>query len=384
MKKVLMGNHSVSYGVMLSRVKVIAAYPITPQTQIVEELSELCASKKLDATFIKVESEHSALACVLGASLAGSRAFTATSSQGLALMHELIHWAGLGRYPIVLANVNRAMAPGWNIWSDQNDSLSQRDCGWIQLYCENNQEVLDNVIIGYRIAEKVLLPVMLVYDAFILSHTYEIVDVPDQTDVDRFLPPFNPEYKLDIEKPASFGGLTSPDHYYELRYNMQQAMEQAVEVYKEAQRDFNKIFGRDYPMIEEYRADDAQYLYITSGSLTSTARIVVDELREKGYRVGLLKIKVFRPMDKAELIRLLKGREKVFILDRNISVGVGGIFAQEIKAYLYGQKYMPEIYPFIIGLGGRDIPPSSIMEAFNYAVVENKKPEDILYIGLKK
>ncbi len=384
MKKVLMGNHSVSYGVMLSKVKVIAAYPITPQTQVVEELSELCATKKLDATFIKVESEHSALACVLGASLAGSRAFTATSSQGLALMHELIHWAGLGRYPIVLANVNRAMGPGWNIWSDQNDSLSQRDCGWIQLYCENNQEVLDNVLLGYKIAEKVLLPVMLVYDAFILSHTYEIVDIPEQAQADRFLPPFKSDYRLDINNPACFGGLTSPEHYFELRYNMQAAMEQAVSVYKEAQKEFRDIFGRDYPMIEEYRTDDAQYLYITSGSLTSTARIVVDELRDKGYKVGLLKIKAFRPMDKAELIRLLKGREKIFILDRNISAGVGGIFAQEIKAYLYGQKFMPEIYPFIIGLGGRDIPPSSIMEAFNYAVVENKKPEDILYIGLKK
>lgn len=384
MKKVLMGNHSVSYGVMLSRVKVIAAYPITPQTQVVEELSELCATKKLDATFIKVESEHSALACVLGASLAGSRAFTATSSQGLALMHELIHWAGLGRYPIVLANVNRAMAPGWNIWSDQNDSLSQRDCGWIQLYCENNQEVLDNVLIGYKIAERVLLPVMLIYDAFILSHTYEVVDVPEQSQADKFLPPFNNQHKLDVDNPACFGGLTSPDHYYELRYNMQQAMEQAVDVYKETQEEFNNLFGRDYPMIEEYRASDAQYLYITSGSLTSTARIVVDELRDKGYKVGLLKIKSFRPMDKTKLINTLKGRDKVFILDRNISAGVGGIFAQEIKAYLYGQKYMPDIYPFIIGLGGRDIPPSSIMEAFEYAVLQNKKSEDVLYIGLKK
>lgn len=384
MKKVLMGNHSVSYGVMLSRVKVIAAYPITPQTQVVEELSELCATKRLDATFIKVESEHSALACVLGASLAGSRAFTATSSQGLALMHELLHWAGLGRYPIVLANVNRAMGPGWNIWSDQNDSLSQRDCGWIQLYCESNQEVLDNVILGYKVAEKVLLPVMLIYDAFILSHTYEIVDVPEQSQVDKFLPPFDSQYRLDINNPACFGGLTSPEHYYELRYNMQQAMEQATDVYKEAEKEFGKIFGRDYPMLEEYRCDDAQYLYITSGSLTSTARIVVDELRDKGYRVGLLKVKSFRPMDRAKLINTLKGREKVFILDRNISAGVGGIFAQEIKAYLYGQKNMPDIYPFIIGLGGRDIPPASIREAFDYAVIENKSPEEILYIGLKR
>ncbi|MBC7260791.1 MAG: pyruvate ferredoxin oxidoreductase, partial [Chloroflexi bacterium] len=194
MEKVIMGNHAVSYGVQLARVQVIAAYPITPQTQVVEMLSEFCAEGLLDAKFIKVESEHSVMAAVVGASIAGARAFTATSSHGLALMHEVLHWASGGRLPIVLANVNRALGPGWNVWTEQTDSLAQRDTGWIQFYCETNQEVLDMVIQAYKIAETVLLPVMLVLDAFVLSHTEEPVDIPDQATVDQFLPPYQPKF----------------------------------------------------------------------------------------------------------------------------------------------------------------------------------------------
>ncbi|HHF43445.1 MAG TPA: pyruvate ferredoxin oxidoreductase, partial [Candidatus Aminicenantes bacterium] len=213
MRKVLMGNHALSYGAMLSRVQVIAAYPITPQTQVVELLSEMCAEKILDAQFIKVESEHSAMAACLGASLAGARTFTATSAQGLALMHELLHWASGGRLPVVLGNINRAMAPGWSIWTDQNDSLSQRDTGWMQFYCGSNQEVLDSVIQAFKVAEKLHIPAMIILDAFSLSHTYEIVDVPDQEKVDKFLPPFQPKFRLTPDEPHAFGGLTSPEHY---------------------------------------------------------------------------------------------------------------------------------------------------------------------------
>lgn len=201
LRQVLKGNHAVSHAVRLCRVKVISAYPITPQTTIVEELSHMCASGTLDARFIKVESEHSAMGAVVGSSTAGVRSFTATSSQGLLLMHEVLHWAAGARLPIVLANVNRAVAPGWNIWADQTDSLAQRDTGWLQFYCESNQEILDTVILSFRLAEKVMLPVMLSYDAFFLSHTSEVVDVPDQALVDDFLPPYEPPFRLDVEDP---------------------------------------------------------------------------------------------------------------------------------------------------------------------------------------
>ncbi|MCK4472423.1 MAG: pyruvate ferredoxin oxidoreductase, partial [Anaerolineae bacterium] len=253
MEKVIMGNHAVSYGAKLARSQVIAAYPITPQTQIVEMLSDLCANGLLDAKFIKVESEHSAMAACIGASSAGARAFTATSSQGLALMHELLHWAAGARLPIVMANVNRAMGPGWSIWTEQTDSLAQRDTGWLQFYCESNQEVLDTVIQAFKIAERVLLPTMLVLDAFVLSHTQEPVDIPDQELVDEYLPPYRARYKLDTRDPHAFNGLVTPAHYMELRYKMQKAMEEAVEVARQVDEEFREVFGHSYGLVEKYR-----------------------------------------------------------------------------------------------------------------------------------
>ncbi|MDI6733593.1 MAG: pyruvate ferredoxin oxidoreductase, partial [Planctomycetota bacterium] len=217
MKQVISGNHAVSYGAMLARAQVISAYPITPQTQIVEMLSEFCRTGQLKAKFIKVESEHSALAACIGASVTGARTFTATSAQGLALMHELIHWAANGRLPLVMADVNRSMAPGWSIWTDQNDSLSQRDTGWLQFYCESNQEVLDTIIQAYKIAEQILLPVMVVLDAFVLSHTLEGVDIPDIRQVDKFLPPYHLKYKMDLASRLAFGALVPPDYNFELK-----------------------------------------------------------------------------------------------------------------------------------------------------------------------
>ena len=217
-KQVISGNHAVSYGVMLARAQVISAYPITPQTQIVEMLSELCASGQLKAKFIKVESEHSAMAACIGASITGARTFTATSSQGLALMHELIHWAANARLPIVLADVNRAMGPGWSIWTDQNDSLSQRDTGWLQFYCESNQEVIDTIIQAFKIAETVYLPVMVVLDAFFLSHTSEPVEIPPVKLVDKYLPSFKPDIKMDIKSSHAFGGVTTPEYNFALKY----------------------------------------------------------------------------------------------------------------------------------------------------------------------
>ncbi len=384
MQKVIMGNHAVSYGVQLSRVQVIAAYPITPQTQIVEMLSELCADGRLKATFIKVESEHSVMAATVGASIAGARAFTATSSHGLALMHEVLHWAAGGRLPIVMANVNRTLGPGWNIWTEQTDSLAQRDTGWLQFYCETNQEVLDMVIQAYKIAEKVLLPVMLVLDAFFLSHTEEPVDIPDQALVDSFLPPFEPKFKLQPGDPHSFYGLVAPEHFMELRYKMQRDMERAVQVARQVGAEFGVAFGRSYDVIEKYRMDDADLVLVTSGSIAGTSRVVVDELRAAGQRVGLLKMRMFRPFPFAAVREALKDAKRVAVVDRNISYGCGGIFASELKAALYGAPHQPPIYPFIIGLGGRDVTPQSIHSIVSHAQEHDAPTEQIIWMEVKK
>lgn len=383
MKKVIMGNHAASWGALLSRVQVIAAYPITPQTQIVEELSEMCADGRLQAKFIKVESEHSALASIIGASAAGARAFTATSAQGLALMHELLHWAAGARLPIVMVNVNRAMAPGWSIWGDQNDSLSQRDTGWMQFYCEDNQEVLDTVIMGYRIAESVLLPVMVCYDAFILSHTYEPVDIPDQKVVDEFLPPPAKRLVLDPEDPRAFYMLVMPDYYMEHRYKMESAMQGAKAVTEHVNREFEKVFGRKYGLVEAADCEDADVVLVTSGSFTSPARVAINSLREQGHRVGLLKIKTFRPFPVENVQRILAGKEKVVVLDRNISFGKGGIFADELKGALFKLENKPRFYEFIVGLGGRDITPELVRETVLDVINGKVNESEINWKGLK-
>ena len=246
MRQVAEGSQAVSEAVRLAKVQVIAAYPITPQTHIVEALSEFCANGTLNARFICVESEHSAMAAIIGAASSGVRTFTATSSHGLAYMHELLHWASGARLPIVMADVNRALGPGWNIWLDQTDSLSQRDTGWIQLYCEDSQDVLDTTLMAYRLAESVNLPVMVVLDAFFLSHTYEPVDVPDPKPVDKFLPPFVPRFQLDTGNPGAFNQFVAPQAYMEMRYNIQTAMEQVSENYSRIAEEFEIIFGRHY------------------------------------------------------------------------------------------------------------------------------------------
>ncbi len=366
MKKVIMGNHAVSYGAMLSRAEVIAAYPITPQTQIVEELSEMCSDGRLEARFIKVESEHSAMACCIGAAAIGSRSFTATSAQGLALMHELLHYAAGSRLPIVMANINRGMAPGWSIWTDQSDSLSQRDTGWLQYYCESNQEVLDTVIQAFKISEQILLPSMVILDAFFLSHTYEPVDIPEQPLVDSFLPSWKSKYKLDIKDPRAYGALVAPDSYMEMRYDMHRAMQKGKEVSKLVDEEFGHTFGRRWAMMEPYKADDADIILVSSGTAASTTRVAVDALREKGESIGMLKIKMFRPFPVEEVTEILSGRKKVAILDRDFSFGGGGIWAQEIRSALYHVEpsKRPIIFSFIVGIGGRDITPTIVEEIY--------------------
>jgi pyruvate/2-oxoacid:ferredoxin oxidoreductase alpha subunit len=384
MKKVLMGNHAISIGATLSRVQVIAAYPITPQTQVVEKLSEIVANGELDAEFIKVESEHSAMAASIGASAAGARAFTATSAQGLLLMHEVLHWASRARLPIVMANINRALAPGWTIWTDQNDSLSQRDTGWIQLYASDNQEVLDSLIIAYKVAEQLLLPVMVILDAFVLSHTYESVEIPEQSKVDEFLPPFNPEWKLDVNNPHAFGGLTAPNIYMEFQYNHHNAMIKAKELINKEGRAFGKIFGRTYGNIEKYKTDDADYILLTSGTLARTSNIVVDSYREKGIKLGNLRVRTFRPFPSEEIYDTLKKAKKVFVIDRNLSYGHSGIFFEETKASLYNSDLKIPIFGFVTGLGGRDVTPELITEIVEHGIKNDKPDNDVIWMGVKK
>ncbi len=384
MKEVMTGNKAVAYGAKLSRVQVIAAYPITPQTTIIEYLADFCARGELKAEFIKVESEHSALAACVGASATGARAFTATSGQGLLLMHEIIHWAAGARLPIVLANVNRAVAPGWSIWTEQNDSLSQRDTGWMQFYVESNQEALDTVIQAYKTAEKVSLPAMVVLDAFVLSHTSEIVDVPPQEMVDEYLPPYQPQYKLDVDDPRAFGGLVFPADWTELRYKIQEAHQKAVEVAKEADREYGELFGRSYGLLEKYPQDEAEVILVTSGTVTSTARDVIDQWREQGRKVSLLKVRLFRPFPIQEVRKALEGAEKVAVIDRNISFGHGGIFAQEIKSALYNSPHRPVLFSFIAGLGGRDITPATVEKVLNYTFSRDYPEEETIWIDLKR
>ncbi len=378
--RVITGNHAVSYGARDSRSEVIAAYPITPQTQIVELLSEFCADGSLKAKFIKVESEHSAMAACIGASAAGARAFTATSSHGLALMHEMLHWAANGRHPVVMANVNRAMGPPWSIWTDQNDSLAQRDTGWLQFYCESNQEVYDTVMIAFKICEKVLLPGLVVLDAFILSHTYEPVDMPDQELIDEFLPPFNPRYKMDLDDPHAFGALTTPEWYMELRYLIQEAHEQALVYTREVEKEFAETFGRTYETVEFYRCEDAEEVIVIAGSTAATTKEAVDIMRKKGRKIGVVRLRLFRPFPNEEIRRLQKFN-KVIVIDRNVSFGNQGIFYNEIKASLYHEKNKPPLYGFVAGLGGRDMTIDDIVGIVEMA--DTRAVGEILWWGVK-
>ena len=384
MKKVLMGNHAASWAVKLSKVQVISAYPITPQTQIVEELSEMCGSGELDAQFLKVESEHSAMASIIAASTVGVRTFTATSANGLALMHELLHWASGARLPLVMVNVNRAMAPGWSIWADQGDSLSQRDTGWIQLYVEDNQEVLDSVIQAYAIAEKVLVPVMVCYDAFFLSHTYEPVDIPEPEQVTKWLPQPKRDFVLDPENPHSFNMLVMPENYMEMRYKLFRAHEESLDVIKDVGASFGKEFGRPYDTIETIGCDEAELILVTSSSTTSPARVVVDEMQKEGKSIGLLKMRTFRPFPVKEVIQALKGAKKAVVIDRNIGFGKSGIFADEIKGAISNEADHPLIYGYVTGLGGRDITPALIREIVEDAWNSDAPAEPVIWKGLKK
>ena len=382
MKKVIEGSHAVSEAVRLARVQVVSAYPITPQTHIVEALSEYIEDGSLNARYVNVESEHSAMASVIAASSTGVRTFTATSSQGLALMHELLHWASGGRLPIVMAEVNRALAPGWNIWMDQTDSLAQRDTGWIQFYCEDGQEVLDTTLMAFKLAESVNLPVMVVLDAFFLSHTFEPVDIPDQQTVDEFLPPFEPRISIDFENPCNLYQMAAPSHYMEMRYSIQQAMEMVQDRFQRVEEQFHETFGRQYGPVEAVHCEDADVVLVMAGTAASTCRHVVSELRKKGEKAGLLKMKMFRPFPSETVREILKNTRKVAVVDRNFSFGASGIFAQELKAALCNCESRPKVFGYIAGLGGRDLTPEALEDIY-YQTRQRSEPEpESVWVGL--
>ena len=356
MLEIMEGSHAVAKSVGLCRPEVIAAYPITPQTHIVEALAEMVADCTIDAEYITVESEFSALSACLGASAAGSRVYSATTSQGLALMFEVcFNCAGM-RLPVVMSIVNRAMGAPLSIWNDQQDSISLRDSGWMQLYAEDNQEATDLHYIAYRVAEdhRVLLPAFVCFDGFILSHTYEPVDMLTREQADRYVPPFKPYHRLDADDPISFGLFASPDYYMEFRYAIDQAMNQARSVLPEAGRVFSEMFGRDYSgMVEEYRLEDADCAIVAMGSICGTVKDAVDEMRNEGKKVGLLKIRAFRPFPVKEVQKALSGVSTVAVLDKNISLGSKGAVALEIRDALYGSQI--PVHDYIIALGGRDV-----------------------------
>jgi pyruvate/2-oxoacid:ferredoxin oxidoreductase alpha subunit len=339
---------------------LIAAYPITPQTPIYEKLSEWEASGELKGIMMRTESEHSAMASCIAASLTGVRTFTATSSQGIALMHEMLHFASGCRAPIVMANVNRILAAPWGFWADQLDSLSQRDTGWIQLYCENGQEALDSVIQAYKIAEQVFLPAMICLEAFFVSHFMEPMEIPDQEQVDRFLPPLDLPHRFDIDKPGYWVPVVPQELYRKYKHMAQTSMNSVKEIAVRVDHEFREEFGRGYGMIEPVMLDDAEIVIVTAGSITSTARVALKALREQGHRVGLLKVRLFRPFPAEAIQEALRGKKKIAVIDRNISVGGGGIFCQELRAALVHSPDHPLTFSYIAGIGGTDVDPDVI------------------------
>ena len=379
-KKVMTTNSAVAEAVKLARPQVIPVYPITPQTSISEKLAEFVANGEIDGEYIRVESEHSALSAALGASGTGVRVFTATASQGLLLMHEIVFATAGMRAPIVMANANRSVSAPLSIWNDHQDSIAQRDAGWLQIYAEDGQEALDSILTAYKISEnpKVLLPSMVCLDGFILTHTVEPVDVPTPEEVDKFLPKYEAKHAfLDPTKPMSLGTFTDPDYYMEARYQVEEAMENSIAVMEEVNKEFEETFGRKYGFVEEYKCNDAEIIILAMGSVCSTLRVCIDDLRERGEKVGLLKLRVYRPFPVDYIKKAIANADKIAVLDKNITFGVGGALYNDIKAKINGV----EAYNFIIGLGGRDIIPEQIDEI----VEKTKNPvKDINWIGLKK
>lgn len=378
----LSGNEAFAYGIRLARPQVISAYPITPQTIVVEKLSEMVEDGSLKSEFIHVESEHSALSCAMGASSVGARAFTATSSQGLLYMAECLTYASGGRFPIVMMNANRSTALPWNIYGDQRDSLSQLDCGWIQAYAENAQEALDLALMSYYIAEHktVSTPFMANLDGFVLTHTYEVVDVPTAEQADAFLPKFVTENKLDLNNPRNLAFSAGPEHNTAFKYKEHIGLLNAKKAVDEAEEKFAEIFGRRYTgLTESYRTDDADFVLITLGSIAGLVRETVDRLREKGKKVGLLRIRYMRPFPNEEITAAVKNAKAVAVLEKDISFGNEGTVYTNVNSALHKANVNVPTSNYIGGLGGKNISADDIEKIFDELTEERAK---VQFIGI--
>jgi pyruvate ferredoxin oxidoreductase alpha subunit len=383
MLKQIEGSHAVAEAVAKCRPNVISAYPITPQTHIVEELASIVGRGDLDAEYVNVESEFSAASVVLGASAAGARAYSATTSQGLLLMSEVVYCIAGMRLPIVFTIANRAISAPLSIWNDQQDSMALRDAGWIQLHAEDNQEATDLHIQAFKIAEETHLPVMVCMDGFILTHAFEPVDVPDQKEIDSFLPPFRPTNIVDPRWPRGIGLFADPRFYLETRYILHRAMEKSEKTIKKVSGDFAKTFGRDSGgFIKTYKLKAADVVVISMGSLVGTIKDLIDQLEEEGKKVGLLQICSYRPFPRKEIYNTLKDKMNIVVVEKSISLGRGGILASDVRwSFPRAEKKDRNISSFIAGLGGRNITKNDL----RYMVEKvAKEPVELEFLGLKK
>ncbi|MFP4533260.1 MAG: pyruvate ferredoxin oxidoreductase [Desulfobacterales bacterium] len=390
------GNVAAANGVKLARAQVVAAYPITPQTPLTEKLSEFVDSGKMDAEYIPVESEHSALSVCIAASSAGARAFTATSANGLLYMSEQLHWAAGARLPIVMCVVNRGIGAPWTVWNDQQDAISQRDAGWIQLFACDHQQIIDTVIQAFAIAETVSIPVMVCYDGYLLSHTYMPFDIPESGAVDNFLPAYAPEYALDPATPCNLNTVTLPDirpdvrghtapGYMEIRHNLHTDMRDTLDVIKTVDEKFYNTFGRGgHCYLEPYKCENAEYIAVCMGSLSYQLRDVVDVLREDGLNIGVCGLRVHRPFPDAAVREAFGAARGIIVMEKALSYGYEGALYTDIKAALYHSDNRPFIHNYILGLGGREIQTQQLKAALHQSCTEKIAPEDMpQWIGLK-
>lgn len=383
----LSGNYAVAYAVKMADVDVIAAYPITPQTTIVEKLSEFVANGELDSEYINVESEHSAMSACIGASLTGARVFTATSSQGLAYMHEVLFMASALRTPIVMANVNRALSAPLNIWNDHSDAMAERDSGWIQLWASSAQEAFDMTIEAFKIAEEVLLPVMVNFDGYIVSHTYEPLILPDEEEIRRYIPSKPLTNRLSPKLAYSVGVVGPPEYYYEMKYQSVDAMDRSRQRIRKIEADFNQNFRKDYKDINTYHMEDAEYALLIMGSMTGTARVVAESLRRKGEKAGVISIRWFRPFPFERLAEILKGVRAVGVIDRAVTPGgPSNPLFEDVASGLYGMKERPVLQSFVAGLGGRDVSTDEFEMMFNKTKEAARvgRAGPCIYVGLRE
>ncbi len=385
-RQLLNGNEAAVAAARLARIEVMAAYPITPASGVMEGLSRHIAAGELHCNFVRVESDHSALAALIGAALCGARTFSATNSQGLALMSELLYHASGLRLPVVMAVVNRALSAPHSRFPEHGDAMAQEASGWIQLYCENNQEVLDTLLQAFYLAEdeQISLPAMVNYESYIQSHTREVVDLPAQEDVDAFLPRKSQAW-LDVEHPRGINVVTGPELYMDYKYAQDEALQRALAVCEQANEAFAARFGRDWGgAVEEYRLEGAELAVIAMGSMAATARIAVDQLRNEGQKVGLLKVRLFRPFPASRILRILGGVQAALVIDRNIIYGSGGALAREVRAILGHHSSIP-VYSFIAGLGGREVSVGDLVKMYHdvhQALASGKKPAPYVWYGL--